>query len=123
MSDGESRPEQFPVETRRISVAEALKFLPGPQGERSALLFEHGTLAVKVYAPRGTDPQIPHARDEIYVVAQGSGEFVSSQGRQPFGPNDFLFAPAGEVHRFENFTGDLLVWVFFYGPDGGERAR
>ncbi len=24
------------------------------------------------------------------------------------------------VHRFEEFTGDLTVWVMFYGPEGGE---
>jgi hypothetical protein len=24
------------------------------------------------------------------------------------------------VHRFEDFTEDFLVWVFFYGPEGGE---
>jgi mannose-6-phosphate isomerase-like protein (cupin superfamily) len=37
-----------------------------------------------------------------------------------FGPGDFLFAPAGSVHRFEYFSRDLTVWVIFYGPDGGE---
>jgi hypothetical protein len=39
-----------------------------------------------------------------------------------FGPGDALFAAAGEVHRFEDFTEDLLGWVVFYGPEGGERA-
>jgi hypothetical protein len=24
------------------------------------------------------------------------------------------------VHRFENFSNDLVVWVLFYGPVGGE---
>ena len=42
----------------------------------------------------------------------------------PFGPGDCLFAAAGEVHRFEQFSDDLAVWVFFYGPEGGEiRSR
>jgi hypothetical protein len=31
-----------------------------------------------------------------------------------------LFAHAGVVHRFEDFSDDFVVWVFFYGPDGGE---
>ncbi len=30
--------------------------------------------------------------------------------------------PAGVVHRFEEFTDDLAVWVVFYGPEGGEVA-
>jgi hypothetical protein len=34
-----------------------------------------------------------------------------------------LFAPAGVTHRFENFTTDLVVWVFFYGPEGGELSQ
>ena len=29
---------------------------------------------------------------------------------------------AGVVHRFEGFSEDFLVWVFFYGPEGGERV-
>jgi hypothetical protein len=28
--------------------------------------------------------------------------------------------PAGVVHRFESFSNDLVVWVLFYGPVGGE---
>jgi mannose-6-phosphate isomerase-like protein (cupin superfamily) len=38
-----------------------------------------------------------------------------------FGPGDFLFAPAGVVHRFEFFSQDLTLWVIFYGPEGGEK--
>ena len=84
------------------------------------LVFEHGTLAAKVYAPRGSDPQQAHAKDEIYVVAAGSGTYVYGDERVAFGPGDLLFAPAGVVHRFEDFTDDLALWVFFYGPEGGE---
>jgi hypothetical protein len=25
-------------------------------------------------------------------------------------------------HRFENFSDDLSVWVFFFGPQGGEAG-
>ncbi len=84
-------------------------------------MFEHGSLEVEMYAPRGHDAQKPHSRDEVYVVRSGSGTFVSDAGRERFGPGDFLFAPAGVVHRFEEFTDDLAVWVLFYGPEGGER--
>jgi mannose-6-phosphate isomerase-like protein (cupin superfamily) len=104
----------------QISLAEALRRLPGPRGERFATLFGHGSLAVEVYAPRGSDPQTAHSSDEVYIVAQGSGEFVCGGVRHAFGPNDFLFAAAGAQHRFENFTDDLAVWVMFYGPEGGE---
>jgi mannose-6-phosphate isomerase-like protein (cupin superfamily) len=104
-----------------VSVAEALARLPGARGERFAKVLEHGSLVVEIYAPRGTDPQQPHTRDELYVVVEGSGEFVSGTERRGFATGDVLFVPAGVVHRFENFTDDLVVWVVFYGPEGGER--
>jgi mannose-6-phosphate isomerase-like protein (cupin superfamily) len=109
------------VATAQVHLDDALPRLPGPGGERSTQVFAHGTLVAKLYAPRGTDPQTPHSRDEVYVVAQGSGVFFDGNGRRPFRPGDFLFASAGTPHRFENFSDDLAVWVLFYGPEGGER--
>lgn len=108
------------VEKRRVTVAEAMAQLPTLEGKRFATVLEHGTLAIEIYAPRGVDPQQPHTRDEAYVVVQGSGEFINGESRQPFGAGDFLFVPATVVHRFVNFTDDLVVWVIFYGPEGGE---
>jgi mannose-6-phosphate isomerase-like protein (cupin superfamily) len=104
-----------------LTVREGLERLPGPQGERFAELFIHGTLSIEIYAPRGRDPQTPHTRDEVYVVVQGSGRFHNDGDRHPFGAGDILFVPAGVEHRFEDFTDDLVVWVIFYGPEGGEK--
>jgi mannose-6-phosphate isomerase-like protein (cupin superfamily) len=105
---------------RRASVAEAVGRLPGPDGERFARVLGHGSMEVEVYAPRGSDPQTPHPRDELYFVVEGTGKFVNGEIRHPFGPGDALFVPAGVEHRFEDFTDDLVVWVVFYGPEGGE---
>lgn len=110
------------AERRRASVAEALALLPGAGGQRFAKVLEHESLLVEIYAPRGTDPQQPHTRDELYVVVEGSGHFVNGEERHAFESGDVLFVPAGVVHRFEEFTQDLVVWVVFYGPEGGERA-
>lgn len=104
----------------RVTLKEALAKLPGPRGERFAPVFERGSLLIEIYAPQGQDPQQPHTRDEAYIVMQGSGEFVNGEQRYDFGPGDFLFVPAGVVHRFENFTADFITWVIFYGPGGGE---
>lgn len=106
-----------------LRVGEALQKLPNPEGKQFATVFEHGTLAVEIYAPRRVDAQQPHSRDEVYFVASGSGEYVCGDSRQPFSPTDLLFAAAGVAHRFENFTDDLVVWVIFYGPEGGENGR
>jgi len=105
---------------KKMTVADALRRLPNPEGKRFATIFEHGTLEVEIYAPRGNDPQSPHTRDELYFVAAGKGEYVCGDTRQTFGPTDLLFAAAGVAHRFENFSDDLTLWVIFYGPDGGE---
>ena len=105
----------------KSTINEAFQLLPGPNGERFATVFQHGSLEVEIYAPRGKDPQNPHTRDELYFVATGSGEFVCGDTRQSFGPTDILFAAAGVSHRFESFSDDLCVWVMFYGPEGGEQ--
>jgi len=110
----------IPVEKRQVTVAEAMTHLPGLDGQRFAIVLEHGSLVVEIYAPRGVDLQTPHLRDEAYVVVKGSGVFINGKTRQPFGPGDFLFVPAGVEHKFVEFTDDLVVWVIFYGPEGGE---
>ena len=104
-------------------LASTIQRLPGPAGERWATVLEHGTLDVEIYAPRGKDPQKPHTRDEVYVVVQGRGRFRNGSKLEPFEPGDVLFVTAHEDHRFETFTDDLVVWVSFYGPEGGEAAQ
>ena len=104
-------------EKTHISVACALRRLETIYGLRSVTLFEHGGLQVKMYAPRGRDSQKPHARDELYIVARGSGVFFDGVSRRRFQTGDVIFAPAGIQHRFEDFTDDFAVWVVFYGPE------
>ena len=106
-----------------LTPALGLAKLPGPNGERYAEVFRHGTLVVELYAPRGRDPQSPHARDELYVVIAGSGWFVNGDERHRFAAHDVLFVPAGVAHRFEDFGDDFAAWVVFYGPEGGEAPR
>ena len=112
----------------KASASELLQRLPGPpsskwpDGERSVAAFSHGTLTVKLYAPRGLDPQTPHDRDEVYFILSGSGDFIVAGERSRFVAGDALFVTASVEHRFENFTPDFATWVVFYGPVGGERT-
>jgi mannose-6-phosphate isomerase-like protein (cupin superfamily) len=108
---------------RAIKLSDAQTAIPTRDGKLYAELFRHGSLTVEIYAPKGVDLQQPHTRDELYVVVSGQGWFSVEGRRFEFAPGDALFAAAGEVHRFEDFTDDLLVWVVFYGPEGGERGR
>jgi mannose-6-phosphate isomerase-like protein (cupin superfamily) len=107
---------------RQIKLADARKAIPSKDGKPFALLFRHGSLEVEVFSPKNVDTQKPHSRDELYVVISGNGWFVHEGQRLRFSAGDVLFAAAGEVHRFENFSDDFLVWVVFYGPQGGEHA-
>ena len=106
----------------RFSLDEA-RAAPIPGGRRSAELLRHASLELRFYAPKGSDPQTPHERDELYVIASGRGTFVRGAERVAVGPNDVLFVPARMVHRFEDFSDDLAAWVIFYGPEGGEREN
>lgn len=118
----EAKPALFAgADPWRVTVAEA-EGAELPEGARSALLMRHGTMTLRYYAPTGRDPQTPHEQDEIYIVIAGTGSFVNGDDRVPFGPGDALFAAAGEVHRFEDFSEDFATWVVFYGAQGGETA-
>jgi mannose-6-phosphate isomerase-like protein (cupin superfamily) len=99
------------------AVAEELANEPG---RLSALMLRHGSMELRWYAPKETDPQEPHDRDELYVVVAGRGWFTRDQERVPIRPGDALFVAAHQPHRFDNFTPDLAMWVILYGPSGGE---
>lgn len=103
----------------KVPLKESLKKLQKCDDEFTEL-FQHGSLSVEIYKPNKVDKQTPHTRDEIYVIASGSGEFLLEDKRTTFSAGDVLFVPAGEEHRFENFSDDFVTWVFFYGPEGGE---
>lgn len=99
----------------RITPESALAQLAKAGGQRYVTLFKHGTLELEYYQPVKTDPQQPHTRDEVYFVISGSGFFVREGKRQPFGPGEVLYLPAGVPHRFEDFSDDFATWAIFSG--------
>jgi len=98
----------------------ALTALKQEGGEPFREFFAHGSLALEIYEPEGVDLQVPHSRDEVYVVISGSGTFAGGGARTRFYAGDFLFAPADAEHRLEGVTGDFATRVIFRGPAGGE---
>jgi mannose-6-phosphate isomerase-like protein (cupin superfamily) len=98
-----------------LRLSETERLLPTADGKRFITLFSHDMVTVEMYAPRGTDPQEPHNRDEAYIVAKGTGTFFDGATRTQFGPGDLLFVPAHVPHRFEHFSDDLVLWVLFIG--------
>jgi mannose-6-phosphate isomerase-like protein (cupin superfamily) len=108
--------------TAEMTLEEALRQGPPPSGNLAVPIYRHGSLEVELYTPVGTDPQTPHQRDEVYVVARGTGLFFNGSERREVRSGSFIFVAAGQEHRFESFSPDFAVWVFFYGPVGGEGA-
>lgn len=102
------------------------QLLPGPktdrwlEGERFVEAFRHGSMSVEWYAPIGTDPQSPHAQDELYFVQSGHAIFDHDGERRAVSAGDCLFVAAGVPHRFLDFSADFGTWVVFWGPHGGE---
>ena len=81
----------------------------------------HGTMKVGLYAPKDQDTQGPHKQDELYIVINGTGDFIKSGERRHCAAQDVIFVEAGVDHRFENFSDDFATWVIFWGPNGGEN--
>lgn len=104
---------QFAPPPVRLAAARAR---PLGEGRLSAELFRDGEIEIRFYAPKGRDPQTPHDRDEVYIVAAGTARYRIGAEIHPVAPGDLLFAPAHAPHRFEDFSNDFAVWVVFYGP-------
>lgn len=110
------------MKTRTVRLDEGLALGPPPPGNLAVPVFSHGSLEAELYAPKDRDPQQPHERDEVYVVVRGTGIFFDGTERRQVEGGSFMFVAAGQPHRFEDFSSDFTVWVFFYGPTGGEAA-
>jgi mannose-6-phosphate isomerase-like protein (cupin superfamily) len=78
-------------------------------------LLRHGDLEIEYYKPVETDKQTPHLKDEVYVIASGSGEFQLEDKNIVFDTGDVLFVQAGLEHRFVRFSDDFATWVIFFG--------
>jgi len=85
-------------------------------------LFRHGSLEIEICKPDKIDLQQPHDRDEVYFIASGTGLFEHNGKREEIKPGDVIFVPAGDDHRFVDFSSDFATWVMFFGPVGGEAV-
>jgi len=106
-----------------MDLASALVRGEPPPGNLALPIFSHGSLEAELYSPRGLDRQRPHSRNEVYVVARGEGLFFDGTSRHSVRAGSFVLVPAFQEHRFEHFSSDFALWVFFYGPEGGEASK
>jgi mannose-6-phosphate isomerase-like protein (cupin superfamily) len=107
-----------PDRSRIIRLADAQAGIPS--GERSARVWQRGSLDVAFAFPVPPKDQAPHTQDEIYIIIRGRGVLIHDGKRDSFESGDILFVAAGTEHQFEDVTEDLALWRVFYGPYGGD---
>jgi mannose-6-phosphate isomerase-like protein (cupin superfamily) len=89
---------------------EALATMPEPFVQ----LLKEKRMSVEYFAPEGTDAQLPHTQDELYIIASGESQLIRDSEKINCKTGDVIFVPAGMPHRFENFSADFATWVIFY---------
>ncbi len=95
-----------------LAAARNLPWKPG----RSAQAFVDGDLEVRFTPAPTKGPQVPHRRDELYIVASGTGQFRVEDRVTAAGTGDLLFAAARTPLGFDDFSDDFAIRVVFYGP-------
>jgi len=75
-------------------------------------------VGIYTLAAGATDPQLPHAEDEVYYVASGRGEIRVGEEDRPVQPGSIIFVKAGDEHRFHTITENLTLVVFFAPAEG-----
>ena len=96
-----------------VAIRDALIRL-GEAGTDYVELIEDKQFDLGLYQPVDVDPQTPHARDELYIVAKGTGRFTCAGQTKPFAPGDVFFVPARIELRFVEFSHDFATWVIFF---------
>ncbi|HYW28674.1 MAG TPA: cupin domain-containing protein [Gaiellales bacterium] len=66
-----------------------------------------------VLEPGATDPQTPHAEDEVYYVVAGRAEIDVAGETRPVQQGSVIFVGKGVEHRFHTITERLELLVLF----------
>jgi len=78
---------------------------------------DHMSVGTYSVTAAGSDDQVPHTEDEVYLVTAGRARLVTPSGALPVGPGEAFFVPAGEPHTFVDVTEDLAALVLFAPPE------
>ena len=74
---------------------------------------------IYVLSPGQTDPQSPHAEDELYYVLRGRARMKVGSEDRAVSSGALVFVEAGVEHRFHEISEELLVLVFFAPAESG----
>ncbi len=105
-----------------LSIETALAQLKNEKAAVIAELMRRGTMSTEIYAPKKTDQQKPHTKDEIYVIASGYSTLYREGHRIMCFKGDILFVAAEMNHRFEDYSEDFSTWVISYGAGNNEKT-
>jgi mannose-6-phosphate isomerase-like protein (cupin superfamily) len=64
-----------------------------------------------------SDPQGPHAQDEVYLVVSGRASITVGEETTAVARGSVVYVPAGTPHRFHHISEDLRVLVVFSPPE------
>ena len=78
------------------------------------------SLSVGLYKlPRGgSDPQRPHAEDEVYCTLRGRAQLRIGDDDHEVAPGSLHFVARFESHAFHAIEEDLMLLVFFAPAEG-----
>ena len=95
----------------------------GAAGERYREFLRVPDLSAGLYvlAAGATDPQSPHAEDELYYVLSGRASVTVGDETRPVVSGSLVFVAATVPHRFHDIVEALRILVVF-GPAEGSRA-
>jgi mannose-6-phosphate isomerase-like protein (cupin superfamily) len=103
-------------------ISGAGQFTPPAAGQENhwAEQLRVADLSVGSYSvPRGgTDDQVPHTEDEVYVVTAGRAVLQAGGDSARVGPGSVIYVAAGEEHRFTDISEDLAAVVLFAPAEG-----
>ncbi|HEY5025135.1 MAG TPA: cupin domain-containing protein [Acidimicrobiales bacterium] len=78
---------------------------------------DHLSVGTYSVVAQGSDDQVPHTEDEVYVVTAGRALLSTPSGSIPVEPGHALFVPAGEPHIFVDISEDFAALVLFAPPE------
>jgi mannose-6-phosphate isomerase-like protein (cupin superfamily) len=71
------------------------------------------SVGLYVLPANGTDPQQPHAEDEVYHVLEGEAQITVGDETRDVRQGTTVYVAARVPHRFHDIRTDLRVLVFF----------